>query len=328
MRPFPLRTARRRSVLSAFGAALLSGCSASERGGSNAVWRSNGPASPQQTPVRTLPTISAYAVLSGEVEPGCKSAAAAAITAAFTWPADRQAPPLDERLSRVGAMPSFATGLNGLLMDHFASTLEIRYPQYGGLGDGRKDASIIVVAKQTWLPSASGEPQTRDFTVDVRLRRNGPQWAAETAYVPTIPTPTAASDARVQRLLQNQAVLLPSAARADLAGGMLHPPLIDLLETLSQRWRIHVQVFRSGHPRNVYGTSRVSNHTLGRAVDIWALDGVPIIAQPRSVWSAVMTEAERAGASEIGGPGLVSGQGPYFTNDVHKDHIHIGFDPT
>ena len=36
--------------------------------------------------------------------------------------------------------------------------------------------------------------------------------------------------------------------------------MIRHLDTLSRSWRLHVQVLRSGHPLNVYGTKRLSNH--------------------------------------------------------------------
>jgi hypothetical protein len=314
------RVLGRRTVLSAFGAAVLSSCgTAKDRpatGPSSATASSARPPSPEAT----LPGVAAYELPPGEVEPACKTAAVKAISAALTWPSA----PLDDRLRQAGALPSLAEGLTGLVADHFASTVEILYPQYGGLGDSRQDASVILVARQHWLPARGAEPLARDFTVDVRLRRISQRWAAETAILPDLPAPAATDDAKVRALLSNQAVLLPSAARADLTGGIVHPPVIDALDALSRRWRVHVQVLRSGHPRNVYGTPRTSNHTRGRAVDVWAVDGVPVISQPRAVWSAVMSEAARAGADELGGPGVIDGA-PSYTNDVHRDHIHIGF---
>jgi hypothetical protein len=122
---------------------------------------------------------------------------------------------------------------------------------------------------------------------------------------------------------------LPAAAQADLLSGIIDKRLVGALQALSRKWRIHVQVLKSGHPKNVYGTSRVSNHTQGRAADVWAVDDVPVISQTTSLLSAFMREAARAGADEIGGPVDVDrrrGRGRYFTNDVHQDHIHLGFE--
>ncbi|MFD7834155.1 hypothetical protein [Streptomyces sp. NPDC059761] len=47
--------------------------------------------------------------------------------------------------------------------------------------------------------------------------------------------------------------------------------------------RMSVSVVRSGHPLNVFGTGRPSDHPVGRAFDVWAVDGHPVVdpATPR-----------------------------------------------
>ncbi|MDP9818452.1 hypothetical protein [Spirilliplanes yamanashiensis] len=253
----------------------------------------------------------------------------AAVTAALTWQPGQPARALDDRLRQAGATPSLAPDLYALVDDHLTSTLEVVYPQYGGLGRGRRDASVMIVARQTWRTAAGATPQTRELTIDVRLRHANRRWAAESASVSAPPPLAASLDAATRRLLGNDGVVLPAAARADLLSGAIDPRLVRVLGALSRTWRIHVQVLRSGHPRNVYGTARLSNHTRGQAVDVWAIDDIPVIEQRASVASAVMRQAAAAGADEIGGPldpDGRNGRPPYFTNDVHKDHIHVGFE--
>jgi uncharacterized heparinase superfamily protein len=89
-------------------------------------------------------------------------------------------------------------------------------------------------------------------------------------------------------------------------------------------------VLRTGHPREVFGTARTSNHTHGRAVDVWRVDGRPVVdpATPRALLRDVMVRAGRLGATEVGGPFDVDGPGRgFFTDDVHRDHLHVGLTP-
>ena len=326
------RPVRRRAALSAACGVLLSGCSGPQPAPPNPS-RSADPALVPARPAASspgavaLPDVTPYRVLRGEVEPACKVAAARAVTTALTWTPGERGTGLSGRLHDAGALPSLAHDLDALVKEHHASALEIVYPQYGGLS--RADASVILVARQTWRTSAGALPQVRDLTLDIRLRKLAGRWAAERAYVPTLPPAGTGQSQAAQRLLRNEALVFPAAATADLLGGLTDPRLAAMLERLSRRWRLHVQVLRSGHPRNVYGTRRVSNHTKGRAVDVWAIDGIPVVRQRASVCSAVMRDAAAAGADEIGGPVAPdgrSGHRPFFTNALHRDHLHLGFE--
>lgn len=114
-----------------------------------------------------------------------------------------------------------------------------------------------------------------------------------------------------------------------MESGVVDDRVLSMLTELAKRWKLHVLVLKSGHPRNVYPTKRVSNHTRGLAVDIWKINDIPVIEQGRSPWQAVMKAAAALGANEIGGPKDLdkgAGRKPYFTNAVHQDHLHLGFD--
>ncbi|MBC8091024.1 MAG: hypothetical protein H7Y15_03615, partial [Pseudonocardia sp.] len=113
-------------------------------------------------------------------------------------------------------------------------------------------------------------------------------------------------------------------ARADLLSGGVHDAVSAAVLALSERWRVHVLVLTGGHPEHVFGTDRTSNHTRGRAVDIWALNGVPVIDRAASPWREAMRAGTDAGASEVGGPEALGLPG-HFSDQIHQDHLHLGF---
>jgi len=206
--------------------------------------------------------------------------------------------------------------------------MRVIYPQYGGLSDTVRTASVMVLAEQNYLATPHSTPRRREIIVDVRLARSGNTWHATRALVPKLPTESRPLSKSAAKLLANRKVILASPARADVAGGLIDESILQLLLSLSSKWRLDVQVLRSGHPVNVFPTNRKSNHTRGRAVDIRAIDGVPVVDHRRSDWEAVMREASRLGATEIGGPAVPTDRkspSPYFTNLVHQDHVHLGF---
>lgn len=92
-----------------------------------------------------------------------------------------------------------------------------------------------------------------------------------------------------------------------------------------------VCVFSTGHPPNVFGTQLESNHAPGRAVDVWAIDGRPVVLDQPSEDSQAFRVAStvyQAGAvTELGSPwdfDEPSG-GRSFRNDVHRDHLHVAY---
>ena len=62
----------------------------------------------------------------------------------------------------------------------------------------------------------------------------------------------------------------------DLASGRLDLRVQSLLAVLAERHTIRLSCLRTGHSRFVKGTTRVSNHTVWRAVDIDMVDGRPV----------------------------------------------------
>jgi hypothetical protein len=46
---------------------------------------------------------------------------------------------------------------------------------------------------------------------------------------------------------------------------------------VARQYRIGVSVVRSGHPKYVFGTTRLSDHPRGRAFDTWRIDGHAVV---------------------------------------------------
>jgi hypothetical protein len=115
----------------------------------------------------------------------------------------------------------------------------------------------------------------------------------------------------------------------DLASGRLDLRVTSLLAVLAERYRLRISCAHSGHSKFVKGTTRVSNHTVWRAVDIDRVNGQPVSAASAAARGLVGWLDGLQGPlrpAEVGSPfGL--GHRPYFTDDGHQDHIHIGYGP-
>jgi hypothetical protein len=129
--------------------------------------------------------------------------------------------------------------------------------------------------------------------------------------------------------LDDPAIRIPEPGRADIADRRVNDPILAVLARLADTYALDVQVLVSGHPGLVFPTSRVSNHTVGRAVDVRAVNGRPVSSIPRDdpLVADFMVAAGRAGATEVGGPIAPSGRG-FFSDAVHQDHFHLGITPT
>lgn len=265
-----------------------------------------------------------------DVVPEIKAAAVRFVESVGTWSTSSAVAPAD-RLAAAGYPDDLVT-VAGPLLDASASaaTTEIVYPQYGGLTD--TTASVMVLARQE-LRDSSGD-RAREVLLDVRLARQADGiWDVTSAIDPPRP---AYADARPGgpterggQVLAHPRIDLPEPACDDIVQRRAGDPILTVLANLAQTWDLDVQVVVSGHPGTVFPTTRVSNHTVGRAVDVRAIDGRPVAAIPRDdpVLTSFMVAAGAAGATEVGGPVLPAGTG-FFTDAVHQDHIHVGITPT
>jgi hypothetical protein len=149
----------------------------------------------------------------------------------------------------------------------------------------------------------------------------------------TLSAPAPAGDPFVQALAANPRIQTTRSRgcdpAADLASGRLDLRVQSILAALSERWRIRVSCLRTGHSYFVKGTTRVSNHTVGRAVDIDMVDGQPVgpgslAARSLVTWLDLLEGPLRP--AEVGSP-FDLGHRPYFTDEGHQEHVHIGYGP-
>lgn len=286
----------RRGVLLTGVGALLGGCTAQQSSataptGDTTPSDPSGPSGSSDPPgAAALPTVTAWRPGVGELVPACKLAAV-------------------RRIERDG---------NGR-----DSALQVIDAQYGGL---LTDTASVLVVTRGWRRHGTRiTPDGR--TYDVRLSQAGASWRV-TAVHPSYPGPAARRPSPAARhVLRSDRIVLPPAARRDVASGRVHESVLLALLAVARTHRPSVSVIRSGHPLYVFGTDRRSDHPQGRAFDTWAIDGSPVVdpRTPRSLVEDYMHAVAAAGSYNVGGPYLLGPAPQWFSDDTHHDHIHAGF---
>ena len=263
-----------------------------------------------------------------EVYENAKRLSAAVAQRLATYPQGSRPQRVSRAVARkFGASPERLLGAaRELVRGEFQSAGSVVYPQLGGLTPTA--ASVMVVIDQELLDEA-GARRVERRTVDVRLRLVGGEWAldavasgggAPVAKPPRLPAEAAA-------VVDHPSVVLSDSARWDIYSGRIAPELLSLIARIGDRYEIEVATLSTGHPFNVFATDRQSNHTRGRAVDIYAVDSNTVVSQ-----RAKRTPARRLtrwlfeqGVPELGSPWALDGYGGRsFTDDVHLDHLHVG----
>jgi hypothetical protein len=150
-------------------------------------------------------------------------------------------------------------------------------------------------------------------------------------YTRAAPAEVPSRDPFVRALVANPRITTTTSHGCDpgpdLASGRLDLRVQSLLAVLAERHTIRLSCLRSGHSRFVKGTTRVSNHTVWRAVDIDMVDGHRVsrrspAARALALWLDGLEGPLRP--SEIGSP-FAFGRRPYFTDEGHQGHVHIGY---
>jgi hypothetical protein len=204
---------------------------------------------------------------------------------------------------------------------------QVVYPQFGGLTEDR--CSIMAVVRQTLgLPDGTLREEVR--TVDVRLRISGGEWRFEalaSAGGEPVERPEELPP-EAEAVLDDPRIELPDSARWDIHRGATSPDLLALMSRLAEATGGYgVCVLESGHPINVFGTDRLSDHTRGRAVDIHRIAD-QLVIEDRHEGSgtdrAVSWLYDEPSRPIIGGPWALDGfGGRSFTDAVHQDHLHV-----
>jgi hypothetical protein len=275
------------------------------------------------SPTASLPVPTAWQPSSNDIQPAVKLRAVRLIEALGNWGQGGQGQAAArQRATAAGYDPALAAEAGTLLSAAPEAALQVLEAQYGGiLSDS---ASVLVVCRQ-WTPGATG-----GATVDVRLIGAQPQWRV-TALHPSQPGAAASAlSTAARKVLASDAITLPPAALADVRSGNVHDSALEAMLTLSKAYRIELSVVRSGHPIDVFGTSRPSDHPKGRAFDVWRVDGHAVVdpATSHALVDGFMRAAAAAGSYNVGGPRQLSGGtgNQFFSDDTHHDHVHVGFD--
>ncbi len=212
-----------------------------------------------------------------------------------------------------------------LLVPDARSEGEVVYAQLGGRTP--ESVSVMVVVRQRIHPTAGGlRESTR--TLDVRLRLVGGEWAFDALASaggqpvdrpPDLPAPAVA-------VLDHPRIALPDSVRWDVHRGGVDVRLLETMLAMAERFPYAVTVLSSGHPLEVFGTDRTSDHTGGWAVDVWAVDGIPVVTQRAEGTPAFALSRELfdAGVAQLGSPWDFDAAGRRsFTDVVHADHLHV-----
>lgn len=272
---------------------------------------------PETTPWRPGP---------GEPQPEVKQTASEFIETAGTWVGGAGA---RGTLLAAGIPAEVATTAAPLeAQDAVASTVEVVYPQYGGLTGDR--AAVMILFDQH-LEMSDGSTTTRQMALDVRLaRQNSAGWAVERINPLTSLGPAVPLSETARAVLAEPRLQLSAPARSDVSSGRMDDRLLQVLLGLAEEHVLTVQLAHTGHIQTVFPTDRLSNHAVGRAVDIRAVGG-SLVVDPdisRDVLTQVMLRAGELGATEVGGPFDLNGEpSGFFTDIVHQDHLHIGITP-
>ncbi|MEV5939995.1 hypothetical protein [Streptomyces sp. NPDC051994] len=282
------------------------------------------------SPGPELPTAVRWRPGPGEIQPAAKLAAVQLVEALGTWPNGqsgvRAAAGRAAALGIPSALAAQLAGQAGSLMPPAdAAVIRVIDAQYGGILSDT--ASVLVVCDQPTLIGRTVRPG--GTTVDVRLSRTSSGWGV-TALHPAAPGPARPLDGAAREVFAQSRIELPPASAADIRSGAVHDSVLHAMLQLAGSYRLSVSVVRSGHPLDVFGTDRPSDHPLGRAFDVWRIDGHPVVdpATSRTLITEFMRAAAAAGSYNVGGPVQLTGgatANQFFSDDTHHDHVHIGF---
>jgi hypothetical protein len=273
------------------------------------------------------PVPSPYAMANAEVHREVKRVACTVAETLTTYDADSTLPGLTASLtSDPGRRSLLEQAARPLHHAGWWSRGRVLYPQMGGLLADR--ASVMVVVEQTAGPG--DEPRLVETrTLDVRLVRVAGSWTfdglSSAGGEPIARPPDLSAAARA--VLDDPRIELPDSASWDIYQGTISPSLLRLMADMADRSSYGVVVLRTGHPTHVFGTSRVSQHSVGQAVDLYRV-GRPLVVDERGAGSATQGLARwlcgRAELGQIGSPWvLADGGSRSFTDRVHQDHLHI-----
>ena len=310
---------------------LVSGCGDDKDGTQRKViTTAKTPVAPAAPARVEWPVPDRYEPGADEVYPNGKRLAARAAATALTYPRGATARAVARRLSAFGGQRrQLAAVVEPAVIRGMESRARVIYPQLAGVTATSLGAMVVVRQR---LRGGDGEARTLTRVVDVRLRRQGGPWRLEeigSVGGRPVARPSDLS-AAARRVLGNPRISFSDSARWDIHRGGIDEGLLDALDAAATSQSISVSVLRSGHPREVWATSRPSAHSMGYAADVYAIDGRLVIRQrrPGSAAQALTASLIAGGAAQVGSPWVLPpGGARSFSDDVHQDHVHVQWSP-
>ena len=309
-------------------AAAASGCSGAD--GADDSARRDGERAAPQVVSAAPPRVEPYEPSSDEEFPNGKRLAARIAQRALTYRPGQTALQVAATLPRASSGTGrLARVLAPAVHPDGWSVARVVYPQLSGVTDASLGAMVVL---RQIMQAADGGRRSVTRVVDVRLRRSGGAWAFDT--IASVGGPPVDGSRRLsaaaRRVLRSPNIELPDSARWDILRGGVDEELLRALAGSAATRRLSVAVVRSGHPRNVWATSRPSAHSSGAAADVYAVDGRNVIAQrdPGTPAYDFAAELYARGAYQLGSPWVFGAGGSRsFTDAVHQDHIHLQQSP-
>jgi hypothetical protein len=289
--------------------------------------QSPAPAGEPRTPRSVVwPAPDRYEPEAVEGYPNGKRLAARIAAIALTYPRGASARDVARRLGSSRApRHELVAAIAPAVDPAMASSANVVYPQLAGVTPTSLGAMVVVRQR---LRGADGRSRSMTRVVDVRLRRDGGPWRLDrigSVGGRAVRRPADLSKA-ARRVIDNARITLSDSARWDVYRGDIDEGLLEALTAIAGRQRISVSVLRSGHPREVWETSRPSAHSAGYAADIYAVSGQLVVRQqePGSPAHALASSLVADGAWQVGSPWVIPpGGARSFSDDVHRDHIHV-----
>ena len=174
---------------------------------------------------------------------------------------------------------------------------------------------------------------TRVLTLDVRLRLRDGAWVVH-HLASTGGQPPEGDDHELspeaQAVLDHPRIELPDSAVWDIQAGRISPTLLRVMARAAEQIEYGAVVLATGHPLEIFGTDRKSDHTRGRAIDIYRV-GDSNVVDDRKEGSATHQLVEwfydQPEVARIGSPWALDGFGGRSWTDVlHLDHRHVAVD--
>ena len=149
--------------------------------------------------------------------------------------------------------------------------------------------------------------------------------------LPAAPEGVAPAAASVRQILANRRITLTASQRGDVRSGAMDPRLLAALAWTGERHAVVITAMKSDHSRTTVD-GNVSNHSVGRGMDIGAVDGEACrgtrsgrcadLVREYAALTGPLRSTELIYCWDPDGPSDPRG----FARADHCDHIHWGMD--